>query len=153
MEVKEIEFEKLRHAYIIVKQFLETEGYIEVKSLDAMLAGNLGLTGDDAFELLVKFVTKFELDHKNFDFDKHFLGEGELFEANLLKLLALSVWLPFKTIELITFNKVKFDKSNFQIKPERKDLTFKELIIWYVEKEFKPLESVKYKIKYTNVNA
>jgi hypothetical protein len=151
METRQIEFEKLRHAYVTVKHFLETEGYEKVTSLDNKVEADLGLSGDDNSELLDKFVTKFELDHKNFDYDKHFYSEGELFssEAALANLLTLSIWLPLKTIELITFNKLKIDKPKFPVTPDREvsDLTFKDLLTWYIEKEYIPNDKIKYEIK------
>jgi hypothetical protein len=151
METKEIEFEKLRHAYVTVKHFLETESFEDVKSLDSKIVADLSLSGDDNYELLEKFVTQFELDHKNFDYNKHFYSEGELFGsgAALLNLLTLSVWLPLKTIELLTFNKLKLDKPKFPVAPDREvsDLTFKELLTWYIEKEYIPNQNIKYKIK------
>jgi hypothetical protein len=150
METRQIEFEKLRHAYIVVKQFLETEGYKKVTSLNNRVEEDLGLSGDDNYELLEKFVTKFELENKNFDYRKHFLTEGELFvgERTLADLLTLSVWLPLKTIELLTFNKIKIEKPNFEL-PYREvsDLTFKDLLTWYIEKEFKLSAEIKYELK------
>jgi len=146
MEIKEIEFSKLRHAYVTVKTFLESESYLKVESLDARIENDLGMAGDDNAEFLEKFVKKFELEHENFDYSKHFLSEGELFNSTtaLFTLLTLSVWIPLKTIELITFNKVKLEKPNFNSHPEREDLTFKELITWYIEKDYS--ENVTYKI-------
>ncbi|NHM01567.1 DUF1493 family protein [Flavobacterium difficile] len=149
MEVKEIEFSKLRHAYITVKTFLETESWDKVKSLDTKIEKDLGLAGDDNAEMLEKFVKKFELENKNFDYIKHFLSEGELFNmsSSLSTLLTLSIWIPLKTIELITFNSVKIEKPNFNNYPERDDLTFKEMITWYIEKDYVSTDNVKYKIK------
>ena len=151
METRQIEFEKLRHAYVTVKHFLETEGYEKVTSLDNKVEADLGLSGDDNSELLDKFVTKFELDHKNFDYDKHFYSEGELFGsgAAIANLLTLSVWLPLKTIELLTFNKVNLAKPKFPVTPDREvsDLTFKDLLTWYIEKEYIPSDKIKYEIK------
>lgn len=151
METRQIEFEKLRHAYVTVKHFIETEGYEKVTSLDNKVEADLGLSGDDNSELLDKFVTKFELDYKNFDYNKHFYSEGELFDsgAAIANLLTLSVWLPLKTIELITFNKVNLDKPKFPVTPDREvsDLTFKDLLTWYIEKEYIPSEKIKYEIK------
>ncbi len=151
METRQIEFEKLRHAYVTVKHFLETEGYEKVTSLDNKVEADLGLSGDDNSELLDKFVTKFELNHKNFDYDKHFYSEGELFGsgAAIANLLTLSVWLPLKTIELLTFNKVNLDKPKFPVTPDREvsDLTFKDLLSWYIEKEYIPSDKIKYEIK------
>lgn len=117
METRQIEFEKLRHAYVTVKYFLETEGYEKVTSLDNKINANLGLSGDDNYELLEKFVAKFELDHSNFNYDNHFYSEEELFGSDIAiaNFLTLSIWLPLKTIELITFNKLKIEKPKFPI--------------------------------------
>src|ERR1700749_5082413 len=108
---RQIEFDKLRHAYVTVKSFIESESYEKVKSLNTKIEEDLGLSGDDNLDLLKKFVKKFELDYKDFDYSKHFLSEGELYgsEAALTNLLALSIWLPLKTIELLTFNKIKIN--------------------------------------------
>jgi hypothetical protein len=153
METRQIEFAKLRHAYVTVKSFIdkEAEGYNELKSLDTKIRADIGLSGHDNLELLEKFVEKFELDYKDFEYDKHFYSEGELYgsEAALFNLLTLSVWLPLKTIELITFNKIKINKPKFPVTPDREvsDLTFKDLLTWYIEKEFKPSDKIKYVIK------
>jgi len=149
MEVKEIEFAKLRHAYIIVKAFIDNESLDKVNSLDTKIENDLGITGDDALDLLQKFIAKFELDHKDFNFSKHFLSESEIGDPTvlLLALMSLSVWLPLKTIELISLNKIKLDKPNWHTGPERADLTFKDMITWYIEKDFTPSGDVKYVIK------
>jgi hypothetical protein len=154
METKEIEFAKLRHAYITIKHFLETEGYEKVTSLDNKVEADLGLSGDDNYELLEKFVTKFELDHKSFDYDKHFYSEDEIFGVGraVVNLLTLSVWLPLKTIELLTFNKIDLDKPKFPVTPDREvsDLTFKDLLTWYIEKEYVASDKIKYQVKKTS---
>ncbi len=153
MEIRQIEFSKLRHAYVTVKTFIdkETDGYNKSESLKSNLKGDIGLYGDDNLDLLEKFVNKFELDFKNFDYDKHFHSEEELFgtEAALYNLLSLSVWLPLKTIELLTFNKVKLVKPKLPVTPGRivADLSFKDMLIWYIEKEYKTSGEIKYEIK------
>ena len=153
METRQIEFAKLRHAYVTVKSFIdkEAEGYSELKSLDTKIRADIGLSGDDNLELLEKFVEKFELDYKDFEYGKHFYSEGELYGSDtaLFNLLTLSVWLPLKTIELFTFNKIKINKPKFPFTPDREvsDLTFKDLLTWYIEKEFKPSDKIKYVIK------
>jgi hypothetical protein len=153
METRQIEFAKLRLAYITVKSFIENEkaGYHEIKSLHTKIKADIGLSGDDNLELLKKFVEKFELDYKNFDYDKHFHSEGELFGsgAALDNLLILSIWLPLKTIELLTFNKIQIDKPRFPVTPiiEVSDLTFKDLLTWYIEKDYKSSDEVKYEIR------
>jgi hypothetical protein len=152
MEIKEVEFSKLRHAYITVKTFLESETYEKVRSLDTKLVADMAVSGDDNYDLLEKFVRQFELDNKGFEYDKHFHTEGELFgsDAAFINLLRLSVWLPLRTIELLTFNKMKLDKPTVYT-PTRQvsDLTFKDLLTWYIEKSYKPSSELKYKIKIT----
>lgn len=151
METRQIEFEKLRHAYVTIKHFLETESREKVISLNNKVEADLGLSGDDNYELLEKFIKKFELDHQNFDYNKHFYSEGELCDPGfaIVNLLALSVWLPLKTIELLTFNKINLDKPKFPVTPDREvsDLTFKDLLTWYIEKEYKSSNEIKYEIK------
>jgi len=155
MQTQQIEFEKLRHAYVTVKHFLETEAREKVAYLNTKIEADLGLSGDDNLELLEKFVTKFELDYKNFDYSKHFYSEAEIMDsvqgAGIANLLTLSVWLPLKTIELLTFNKLSLDKPQFPVAPperrEVSDLTFKDLITWYIEKEFRQGNEIKYEIK------
>ena len=157
MEIREIEFEKLKHAYLTVRAFIDSESYDKVKSLKTKIENDLGLSGDDNYELLEKFVEKFELDHKDFDYKKHFYTEAELFDStsSVLTLLCLSVWLPLKTIELLTFNKLKIEKPPLRVLPNRKvsDLTFRDLLTWYLEKEFKPNGEVKYVLLNSPKNA
>ena len=149
METRQIEFEKLRHAYVTVKHFLETESYEKVTSLNNKVVADLGLSGDDNYDLLEKFVTKFELNHQNFDYNKHFYSEGELYgSSGLTNALKLSVWLLLKAIELLTFNKLQFNKPDFTPQDrEVSDLTFKDLLTWYIEKEFIPSGEITYELK------
>ncbi len=149
MQTIQVEFAKLRIAYIIVKTFLDNHGHTKVTSLNNKVEADLGLYGDDNYELLEKFVATFELDHQDFEYSKHFYSEGELFgsSAVLLNLLYLPIWLPLKTIELLTMNKIKLNFPNFSI-PERQvnDLTFKALITWYIEKKFKTSDTIRYEV-------
>jgi hypothetical protein len=151
MEIRQIDFEKLRHAYVTVKYFLENEGHQKVSSLNNKVEGDLGLYGDDNYGLLITFVTQFELDYQNFDYNKHFYSEEELFDstAAILNLLTLSIYLPLKTIELLTLNKIKIDKPTFPITPDRKvsDLTFRDMLTWYIEKEYRLGTEIKYEIR------
>ncbi|WP_205504611.1 DUF1493 family protein [Rufibacter psychrotolerans] len=149
-QIKQVEFTKLRHAYQTVKAFLVEASFVDVENLKTRVAEDLGMYGDDNYELLVKFVDKFELDHKGFDYSKHFHSEGELFGsgAALINLLALSIWLPLKTIELLTFNKVKLPKPSFyQPNSDVSDMTFKDLLTWYIEGKYATEKDIKYEIK------
>lgn len=147
MKEKHIEFSKLRHAYIIVKKFLEKEASENVDSLNIKIANDLSLLGDDNYEMLVKFIKEFEVDFTDFEYDKHFHSEWEIADSTnaLLNLLTLSIWLPLKTIELLTFNKVKINKPSFHY-PTREvsDMTFKDLITSYIEKKYTRSEDIKY---------
>jgi len=91
IESKHINFSILRQSYKTVKDFLETESGDEVKSLDTKIADDLGLWGDDNWDLLTKFVTTFKLDTRDFEYDKHFESEGELFQSGALILTVLSI--------------------------------------------------------------
>jgi hypothetical protein len=148
-EERVIEFEKLKLAYVTVKSFLEKEAGENVESLKIKIAEDLGLYGDDNFFMLTKFVEKFELDHTAFRYDKHFHSEGEIAnsEVALYNLLILSVWLPLKTIELLTLNSLKIDKPCFYRQSrEVIDMTFRELLTWYIEGRYTEFE-IKYVIK------
>lgn len=150
METRQIEFDKLRFAYITVKQFLETESRETIRSLKSRLEADLGISGDDNLELLEKFVTRFELDHKDFVYTEHFYTEGELFDGGyaIMKLLTLSIWLPLTTIELLTFNQVKLEKPDFTKRDrEVSDLTFRGLLTWYLERSYYPEEEISYEVK------
>lgn len=152
METKQIEFEKLKQAYLVVKNFLEfeCEGYNKLESLRSRINADIGLAGDDNLELLEKFVAKFGLDYTHFKYLQHFHSEWELFGSIsvLINTFLFLIRLPLKTIELLTLNKIQIRKPGFY-KPGRpvKDLTFKDLVTWYIEKEFKPADSIKYQIK------
>lgn len=146
-EEKQIEFEKLRHAYIVVKKFLEKESGENIDSLETKIAEDLSLLGDDNYDMLVKFIKEFEIDFTDFEYDKHFLSEEEITDPtnSILKLLTLSLWLPLRTIELLTSNKIKMDKPSINF-PDRKvsDMTFKDLLTSYIEGKYTKSENVKY---------
>ena len=149
-QVKQIEFSKLRFAYNTVKRFMEDEAFDDVTSLRTKIVEDLGMTGDDNYDLLTKFVKKFELDHSDFQYEKHFYTEGELYDstAALINLLSLSIWIPLKTVELLTLNKIHIPKPGFY-KPPRKvtDMTFRELLVWYIEGRYVAADKIRYEIK------
>lgn len=148
-KLKEIEFSKLRIAYTTIKEFLEKESGEKVLTLKTKIEEDLSMLGDDSYELMVRFVEKFELEHQDFLFDKHFHSEGELVQPGIIimNLLTLSIWLPLKTIELLTLNKLKIDKPKFQ-RPDREveDMTFKDLLTWYIEGKYATKKDIKYLI-------
>jgi len=127
-EIKQIEFDKLRLAYETVKTFLEDRAGDTVGSLKTKIVGDLGMSGDDNYYMLAEFVKKFELEHEDFDYDKHFYSETELYDstAALINLLSLSIMIPLKAIELLMLNKIDIPKPGFY-KPSRKvtDMTLR----------------------------
>ncbi len=149
-EIKQIEFNKLRFAYVKVKRFLEDQSCDTVDSLKTKIADDLGMTGDDNYYMLAEFVKKFELEYQGFNYDKHFYSEMELYDstAALVNLLSLSIMIPLKAIELLTLNKIHIPKPGFY-KPSRKvtDMTFKDLLAWYIEGKYTLADNVKYQIK------
>lgn len=148
-EVRGLTYSEIRQSYQTVKDFIESESYTSVKSLNTRIEADLRMAGDDNYELLEKFVERFKLDYKDFDYPKHFKSEGELFGsgAALLTIISLIFWLPAKTIELISFNRIKLFRR--EEKDKRLDLTFRDMLTWYIEGRYKLGNEVKYKIKHT----
>ncbi len=148
MEEKEIEFDKLRLAYMAVKGFLEDYSFEKVNNLNTKVEEDLFLSGDDNLEMLESFVEKFKLEYGGFDYLKHFHSEYEITEPSLFfaNLMSLPIWIPMKAIELVFLNKLELPKPKF-IGPDREvlDLTFRQLICWYLEGSY-PGKKIKYKI-------
>ena len=59
---------------MIPKIFLPKKGEV---TKGTELETDLGITGDDADEFIVKFSEKFNVDIKEFNFNSYFLSEGE----------------------------------------------------------------------------
>lgn len=150
MEIKHIEFKELRLAYSTVKQFIKRESPKGVKQLDNKLVEDLRLAGGDNDQFLSKFVTKFELGTNGFDYKLHFHTETELYDSSaaFLNLLSFFVWLPLKTIELLSFRKVRFNCPDL-VTPDRKvkDLSFRDMVTWYIEKEYRLGSEIRYVLK------
>jgi hypothetical protein len=119
-----------------VKSFVEKEVGDEVSSLKTKIEDDLGCAGDDNYELIEKFVTKYKLDVTGFDYSKHFLSEGELFGsgAALLTLLTLPFSIVFWLIKVLTFGKVDLNKANLLPNWQRQttDMTFGDFLTWYL---------------------
>ena len=134
------DFKTLRQAYMEVKSFVEKEVGDEISSLKTKIEDDLGCAGDDNYELIEKFVTKYKLDVTGFDYSKHFLSEGELFDsgAALLTLLTLPLSIVFWLIKVLTFGKVDLNKANLFPNWQRQttDLTFGDLLTWYLTRKY-----------------
>ena len=150
-EIKHISFSNLRQSYKTVKDFIESETGDTVNSLDTKIADDLGLWGDDNWDFLTKFVTTYKLDTKDFDYDKHFESEGELFGTggHILMVLSIIFLSPFKLIELLSFNKINFGLKIFRPGREKRplDISFRDMLTWYIEGQFKLGTQIKYELK------
>jgi hypothetical protein len=73
-----IPYRDIKGAFVEVKSFLEAETGSKVASLKTRIDGDLGCAGDDNYDLIDKFITKYSLDYAGFDYSKHFLSEGEI---------------------------------------------------------------------------
>lgn len=150
-QVYTADFSTLKDAYQEVKNFLEAEVWNDEKvNLKTTIEGDLGLAGDDNLELLEKFVDKYKLDYSGFNHSKHFLSEGELFNGTAFNfsLLLLPVWL----IEKLSFGKLKIYPYNFFERFYRPttDLTFRDMVSWYLTKKYISAEDLSIKLAITN---
>jgi len=150
--VIESDFRTLRQAYLEVKAFLETEVYDEEPlNLKTRLYNDLGCAGDDNYELLEKFVTKYNLDPTGFDYSKHFLSEGELFNSGtaLLQLLILPIYLLIWVVYALTFGKVNL--TRVQVMPDsnssKLDMTFGDMLTWYLTGKYALRNEVQFVLK------
>ncbi|MFP9112701.1 hypothetical protein ACLI1A_02085 [Flavobacterium sp. RHBU_3] len=130
-----VSFSTLREAYCEVKSFIEKETWDKVKSLSTTIDGDLGCSGDDNYELLVKFTDKYDLNHEGFDYSAHFLSEGELFGSGSAFLHAIMI--PLYIIKMISFGKINLLPPDRYFHRETSDLTFGDMLAWYLTKEFK----------------
>src|SRR5688572_14909962 len=108
--IYQTDFKTLRLAYFEVKSFIENESGDEVANLNTRIENDLGMAGDDNYELLEKFVKKYRLSTTGFDYSKHFLSEGELFNSGtaLVSLLMIPVHILRWVIKVITLGKYDF---------------------------------------------
>jgi hypothetical protein len=139
MQYKEPPFSQLRHAYTTVKLFIEDETGCEIDSLHNKIEAHLGIAGDDTEELLRKFINQFDLSAEGFEFDKHFYSEGELFGSSyaLYNLVVMFIKVSMWLIEMISFKLIRFHNKPQWYRPldrEVSDLTFKQMLTWYIEK-------------------
>ena len=134
------DFKSLRNAYNEVKTFIEKQTHDRVSSLKTKLEEDLGCAGDDNAELLERFIAKYKLDATGFEYSKHFLSEGELFGTfpALITLLGLPIFTAVWLIKLISLGKIDGTQKKLFPGWQRKttDLTFGDLLAWYVTGKF-----------------
>ena len=149
--IRKVEFSKLRAAYSTVKEFIQAESWdTENIRLKTRIDADLGLSGDDNYELLEKFVKRFSLDHSKFRYDQHFHSEGELFGsgAALENIVVFLLWLPQKVIQFISLGRFKpIPVTLFGPMREVRDLTFRDMLIWYIEGTYDADLKLTYQIK------
>ena len=150
----EISFKNLKQNYIEVQQFLQKESGEKNIYNKSKVANDLSLWGDDNCDMLEKFITKYKVDFSNFNYDKHFESEGELFGSlNSLFIFVFAILNIFKYIlflNVVIFSK-KYSKqiNNFKFyikenKIEKKDLTMGDLITSKIQGKFLLRENVKF---------
>jgi len=137
-------FSTCKQAYLEVKAFLEEETWDKVKSLSTKIENDLGCAGDDNYELIEKFVNKYNLDYEEFDYSKHFLSEGELFDAitPLYHLIMLPLWL----IKVISLGKINLLPPKGYWHRETLDLAFGDMVAWYLTGKFNLRSNVSIKL-------
>ncbi len=150
----EISFKNLKQNYIEVQQFLQKESGEKNIYNKSKVANDLSLWGDDNCDMLEKFITKYKVDFSNFNYDKHFESEGELFGSlNSLFIFVFAILNIFKYtlfLNVVIFSK-KYSKQindfKFYIKEnkiEKKDLTMGDLITSKIQGKFLLRENVKF---------
>lgn len=126
----------LKSAYLEVKRFLEKETGDEVCSLKTGIGNDLGFDGDDSWELLDKFVRTYDLKTEGFEFDKHFLSEGEIGSSDnaFLQLVFLPIRLSIWLVKLLSFGRIKLAKD-YKFPGDHRDiidLSFGDMLTWYL---------------------
>ncbi|HEY4651343.1 MAG TPA: DUF1493 family protein [Pontibacter sp.] len=165
MEEVEVQFSDLRRTAESVINFIETEYWWDNDfDFNSEIEFDLGITGDDAEELVAKFAEKYNVDLKEFEFNKYFSPEG--FSGNPLLLpILLLVWVIFFIeilLSLITYPlhkvfKKKVFEFNFtkrlnnlmkRIWPNKlESLTVRDLITAVLVGRFVEINSVCIKLK------
>lgn len=115
-----VSFGILRNAYLEVKDFFEPSTIDGIKSLKTKLESEAGVNGDELFELLEVFCMTYGLRADGFTFEEYFHTEYEL-------------WEPISMFINLVSGKRKV--------PE---LTFRDLITWYLSGNFKQAGEVRY---------
>ncbi len=146
-----IDFKTLRQSYLEVKAFIERESGATVESIHTKIEDDLGCAGNDNLEILEKFADKYKLDTTDFDYSKHFLSEGELFNSGtaLLGLIVLPITISLWLLQLLSFGRL--DYTNRQLLPgyhrPTTDMTFGDMLTWYLTDKYNLRENVRVVLK------
>jgi hypothetical protein len=135
----------------LLNKFIEDETGCEIDSLNNKIEAHLGISGDDTEELLGKFIKQFGLSTEGFDINKHFYSEGELFGSGsvltniVIMIIKVVIWL----VEILSFKQIRFNNNPQWYRPldrEITDLTFKQMLTWYLEKDYTAVEQTSYRL-------
>ena len=134
-------FSTLRNVYLEVKQFIESETGENNINLKTTLINNLGLHGEDNYDLLSKFIARYKLRLDGFNYSKHFNSETEVFNNGMVFIRILffpfffSIWL----IRIIGAKGKNWRSIEFYPKwkgPHRLDLSIGDLVIWKLSNNY-----------------
>jgi len=152
--VIKISFINLKQNYLEVQQFLQKESGEKNIYSKSKVANDLSLWGDDNYDMLEDFITKYNLDFSDFKYDKHFESEGELTISiwSILSVLLLPLFITKGILSyLLNFlsNKYsyKIDKFNFflkEYKSDKIDLTMGDLITSKIQGKFSLREDIRF---------
>ena len=147
-----ISFKNLKQNYLEVQQFLQKESGEKNIHNKSQVANDLSLWGDDNYDMLEKFITKYNVDFSDFKYSEHFESEGEL-PIGIWSILSV-LFLPLlitKSIVSYLFNflsnkySYKIDKFNFflkEYKSDKIDLTMGDLITSKIQGKFSLRDNV-----------
>ena len=138
----------LRKTYLEIKQFLKQETGEKDISLKTKIAEDLGFYGDDNLELLNKFVIKYNLQADGFNYSSYFESEAGLFNNGMfvVYLLLFPFYFTIWIAKIITTKPANWKRirlyPEWKRNPEPKDLTFGDLVVWYLKGNFGLRENI-----------
>lgn len=149
-----ISFKNLKQNYLEVQQFLQKESGEKNIYNKSKVANDLSLWGDDNFDILEKFITKYKVDFSSFNYNDYFESEGELFcfYSSIYTILFLPLYILKFILHLFfkPFSKKYSDKINSfnfflkECKSDKIDLTMGDLITSKIQGKFHLRENVKF---------
>ena len=99
--------------------------------LDKSLNNDLGLDGDDVYDLFEDINRYVKIDWSNFNFSEYFRGEGGFSSALIISILSIPVFLFLHTLKwflaLFSFN-LEFNKL-IKFKNSKRDFQIKHLVV------------------------
>lgn len=150
----EISYKNLKQNYIEVQQFLEEKSAEKSIFNKSKIANDLSLWGDDNYYVLIDFITKYNLDFNNFNYENHFESEAELFNPlnsffdfifTILNFFKFFVFIAFVLFSKKYPKKIKdFKFYIHENKIEKTDLTMGDLITSKIYGKFELRENVQF---------